>query len=164
MKIGIIYATKHGCTEKCAYKLKQDLSGEIELINLKNNPNPRIEEYDTVLIGGSIHAGRVQKSIQKFCKIHLDLLLRKKIGLFICCMEKDEKAEEQLKNAFPQELREHAKTRGCFGGAFDFDKMNFVERAIIKKVANIDQSVSSISEESIRKFVSEIQSSISKKS
>ena len=157
MRIGIFYATKHGCTEKCVHKLKQDMSGEIELINLKNKATARIEKYDTVLIGGSIHAGRVQRSIQKFCNIHLGSLLRKKIGLFICCMESGAKAEEQLKNAFPQELLNHAKAKGCFGGAFDFDKMNFIEKVIIKKVASIDQSVSKISEESIQKFITEIQ-------
>jgi menaquinone-dependent protoporphyrinogen oxidase len=157
MKIGIFYATTHGCTEKCALKLKAGLSGEIELFNIKKNPKIQIESYDTILIGGSIHAGRIQKSVQKFCTKHLDLLLRKKIGLFICCMEKGEKAEEQLKNAFPQELLNHAKIRGCFGGAFDFEKMNFIEKAIIKKVANIDQSISNISEESIQKFITEIQ-------
>ncbi len=156
MKIGIFYATKHGCTEKCALKLKAGLSGEIESFNIKKYPKTQIDKYDIILIGGSIHAGRIQKSIQKFCKNHLDILLKKKIGLFICCMEKGEKAEEQFKNAFPQKLQDHAKAKGSFGGAFDFDKMNFVEKTIIKKVAKIDQSISKISEESIQKFIKEI--------
>jgi menaquinone-dependent protoporphyrinogen oxidase len=157
MKTLIVYATKHGCTEKCAYRLKENLSGEIELANLKNKPKHRIEEYDTVLIGGSIHAGRIQKSVPKFCKTHLGSLLKKKIGLFICCMEKGEKAEEQFGKAFPKELQDHAKAKGCFGGALDFDKMNFIEKAILKKVANIEKSISDISEKSIQKFISEIR-------
>jgi menaquinone-dependent protoporphyrinogen oxidase len=157
MKIGIFYATKHGCTEKCALKLKAGLPGEIELFNLKTIPKTQIDKYDTVIVGGSIHAGRIQKSVQKFCAKYLDLLLKKKIGLYICCMEKGEKAEEQLKNGFHPELLNHAKAKGCFGGAFDFDRMNFVEKAIIKKVAKIDQSISTISEESIQKFIIKIQ-------
>ena len=157
MKIGIIYATTHGCTEKCVLKVKTGLSEEIESFNIKKNPKPQIDGYDTILIGGSIHAGRIQNSIQKFCKKHLDALLKKKIGLFICCMEKGKKAEEQLINAFPLELLDHAKAKGYFGGAFDFDRMNFIEKAIIKKVANIDQSISNISEESIQNFITEIQ-------
>jgi menaquinone-dependent protoporphyrinogen oxidase len=157
MKTGIFYATTHGCTEKCALKLQAGLSGEIKIFNIKKNPKLQIDTYDTILIGGSIHAGRIQKSIQKFCEKHLNVLLKKKIGLFVCCMEKGEKAEEQLKNSFPPELLDHAKAKGCFGGAFDFDKMNFIEKAIIKKVANIDHSISSISEESIQKFIKDIR-------
>ena len=114
-------------------------------------------KYDTIIIGGSIHAGMVQKSIQKFCKNHIELLLKKKIGLFLCCMEKGEKADEQFRNAFPKELQDHAQAKGCFGGAFDFDRMNIIEKAIIKKVVNIDQSISTLSAESIQKFIKEIQ-------
>ena len=157
MKTLIIYATKHGCTEQCAQKLKAGLSGESELLNIKGNLKKKIESFDTIIIGGSIHAGMVQRSIQKFCNNHLESLLKKKVGLFLCCMEKGEKADEQFRNAFPKELQNHAKAKGCFGGAFDFDRMNFIEKAIIKKVANIDQSISTISEESIQKFIKEIQ-------
>lgn len=157
MKTGIIYATKHGCTEKCALKIKSEMPGETELFNMKTRPKLQIDKYDNIIIGGSIHAGMVQRSIQKFCKNLLESLLNKKIGLFLCCMEKGEKAEEQFENAFPKELRDHAKAKGCFGGAFNFDKMNFIEKAIIKKVGKIDHNISTVSEESIQKFISEIK-------
>jgi menaquinone-dependent protoporphyrinogen oxidase len=157
MKTAIIYATKHGCTEKCALTLKSELSGETELFNIKTKPKFQFDKYDTILIGGSIHAGTIQRSIQKFCRNHLKPLLRKKIGLFLCCMEKGEKAEEQFQNAFPEQLRDHAKAKGCFGGAFNFDKMNFIEKAIIKKVGKIDHNISTVSEESMQQFIKEIQ-------
>ena len=157
MKTGIVYATQHGCTEECALKLKAGLSGEVALFNIKKKQKIQFDAYDTIIIGGSIHAGMVQKSIQKFSKKHLNELSRKRIGLFLCCMEKGEKAEEQFNNAFPQKLRNHAKAKSCFGGAFNFDKMNFIEKAIIKKVANVEESISSVSYESIKKFIKEIQ-------
>lgn len=157
MKTGIIYATRHGCTEKCAFKLHSELSGETEVFNIKTKPKLQLDGYDSIIIGGSIHAGRIQKSIQKFCQNHLESLLKKKIGLFLCCMEKDKKAEEQFRNAFPKELQDHAKAKGCFGGAFNFDKMNFIEKAIIKKVGKIDHNISTVSEESIQQFIKEIQ-------
>ncbi|MDY6801220.1 MAG: hypothetical protein SVU94_08360 [Bacteroidota bacterium] len=45
-------------------------------------------------------------------------------------MEEGEKAREQFKNAYPESLRSKA-IDGHFGGEFNFDKMNFFEKAII---------------------------------
>lgn len=148
----IVYATTHGCTENCALKLKEGLAGETTLINLKKQ-SPDLDAFDTVVIGGSIHAGKIQKRVRKFCDTHLDSLLTRKIGLYICCMEEGERAAEQLEDAFPDALKVYATARGLFGGAFDFDRMNAVEKAIIKKVAGVDSSVSKVSEESIRAFI-----------
>jgi menaquinone-dependent protoporphyrinogen oxidase len=44
----------------------------------------------------------------------------------------------------------------CFaGGEFLFEKMNFFERAVIKRIAKTDKSVSSIKEDEIVRFVTE---------
>lgn len=50
-------------------------------------------------------------------------------------MEEGEVAQKQLQNAFPDELLNIAKATACFGGEFNFEKMNFFERLIVKKVA-----------------------------
>jgi menaquinone-dependent protoporphyrinogen oxidase len=157
MKILIVYATKHGCTETCAEKLKVMLPDGADLFNLKLKQNTPLDPYGTVLIGGSIHAGRIQPSVRKFCESNGAALLQKKIGLFLCCMEEGEKAKTQFESVFPAELRDHASAEGLFGGAFNFEKMNWVERAIIKKIAKTDQSVSKIDEGKISRFVSDLR-------
>jgi menaquinone-dependent protoporphyrinogen oxidase len=156
MKILIVYATKHGCTEKCVNKLKNRLTGEIELLNLKKSAKIDLNNYETVIIGGSIHAGQIQKSVKRFCLNYLNLLKEKKIGIFICCMEEGEKAADQFNRAFPEELIKQASATGIFGGEFNFEKMNFIERFIVRKIAKVDKSVSKIYEENITKFVSQI--------
>ena len=35
MKSVIIYTTTHGCTEKCAVKLQQQLGGNVKHVNIK---------------------------------------------------------------------------------------------------------------------------------
>ena len=152
----ILFATKHGCTEKCANRLKENLKGQTDLSNLKHKPKVQLDRYDTIVIGGSIHAGRIQKSVQTFCRKHLNTLLEKRIGLFICCMEEGDTAQKQFEKAFPDELREHAVATGIFGGEFSFEKMNPLERSIIKRIAKIDKSISKISEEAINTFISEM--------
>lgn len=148
----IVYTTTHGCTEKCATKLQQQLNGNTELINLKKSKPDSLNNYETIIIGGSIHAGQIQKKIKKFCQENFDILKKKKLGIFLCCMYEGEIAQKQLQDAFPKELIEHATATGIFGGEFNFEKMNFVEKVIVKKVAKVDKSVSKIDEKSINEF------------
>ncbi|WP_346862262.1 flavodoxin domain-containing protein [uncultured Draconibacterium sp.] len=152
MKTLIAYSTTHGCTEKTANELKSFLGGSVQLVNLKQNPQLKISDYDKIIIGGSIHAGRVQKSVKDFCAKNLNELQEKELGLFICCMEEGEKARTQLFNAFPEELHQKAKAEAYFGGEFSFEKMNFFQKMIVKKVAKIEHSTSKIDHEAIRTF------------
>lgn len=152
MKTIVIYATSHGCTRKAVDELAQKLSGEISTVNLNENPSPTVNEFDRVIIGGSIHAGQIQKKVRHFCETRLDALSSKEIGLFICCMYEPEVAREELQNAFPEELHQMAKTEAIFGGEFNFEKMNFVEKMLVRKIAHVNESVSNIDHEAIDRF------------
>lgn len=153
VKVLIIYMTHHGCAEKVAKMLKDRLGEGAETVNLKKSGPIRLVNYDTVIIGGSIHAGQVQRKLKKFCEKNLEILVRKNLGLFICCMEEGEKAREQFDAAFGEDLRGHATVQGMFGGEFDFSRMNFLEKKVIRKVADITESVSKIDEDRIDLFV-----------
>jgi menaquinone-dependent protoporphyrinogen oxidase len=161
METLIIYASKHGCAEKCSKLLKERLLGGVVIVNIMKETIPDVTLFNSVIIGGSIYAGTVQKEIREFCSKNLDILKKKKIGLFICCMNKDS-AEMQLNNAFPKELLDSAAAKGSFGGEFNFTKMNVIERFIVKMISKADKSlpaadgkkdISTISEESIKSFV-----------
>lgn len=95
----------------------------------------------------------IQRKLKKFCEKNEESLLNKKLGLFLCCMEEGEKAQKQFENAFPEKLRGYATAKGFFGGAFRLDRMNAIEKAIIKKVAQVESDVSKISEKNISNFV-----------
>ncbi|MCX6567119.1 MAG: flavodoxin domain-containing protein [Candidatus Aminicenantes bacterium] len=151
MKTLIVYATTHGCTRKYAEILASLLPGAI-LSELKTDPSPGLDAYDTVVVGGSIHAGMIQKSVRVFCEKNRDVLRQKKLGLFVSCMEEGEKARQQLEKAFPADLISGAAAVAHFGGAFDFDKMNFLERTIVRKVAKVSASVSKFDEAAVRDF------------
>lgn len=148
----IVYATKYGCTERCAEVLAGKLSGRVDLCNLKKGRLPELEQYDKVIIGGSIYIGGIQKEVKEFCSKNLSILKDKKIGLFICGMQKDDAIETELNTAFPQELLSAAVSREYFGGEFIFKKMNFLDRLIVKKVSKIDKDTSNIMDENINKL------------
>lgn len=152
MKTLITYCTTHGCTEKTATELKQFLGGEVVLVNLKKEPVPDLSSFDRIIVGGSIHAGQIQKKVKEFCNEHEETLKNKELGLFICCMEEGEKAEIQLNDAFSAALLQSAKATACLGGEFNFNKMNFFQKLIVKKVAKVENSVSHLNHDAIKRF------------
>lgn len=137
MKTLIAYASKHGAAAKCAEMLKQKITGNTELIDLKQINEIDLSQYDNVIIGGSIYAGTIQKQVTAFCKQNLEELKQKKIGLFISCMNENE-PEKQLNQVFPQDLLNKACVKKSCGGAFNFKDMNFMEKMIIKMVTKAE--------------------------
>ena len=159
MKTLIIYASSHGCAEKSAQKLADLLGDDTEVSEVRNLTRIDLEDYQRVIIGGSIHAGRIQTKIKTFCQRYLNQLLEKQIGLFICHMEEDkDKAMKELTDNFPAVLVEHSTANGLFGGEFNFDKMNFLEKFIIKKVAKVTESMSTYKEAKVSEFAEKIKS------
>lgn len=151
----VAYATKYGCTQKCAQELSKRLKDNVELVNLKEKSNVDLSKYDRVIIGGSIYIGKVQKEVTDFCSSNLDELLKKEIGLFICGMDMN-MLEKQTNEIFPEELLKIAKTVKHFGGEFTFKKMNFMEKFIIKKITKVTSDKSNINYDNINKFAMDI--------
>jgi menaquinone-dependent protoporphyrinogen oxidase len=156
MKSLIVYCSSHGTTEKAARLLKEQLDGVVTIVDLKRDTVPDLTSYEAVVIGGSIHAGNIQRKVKQFILQHQNDLLTKRIGLFLCCMYEGEKAKEQFELAFPKELRERSLSNGLFGGEFIFTKMNFLERQIVKKVVGIKDDQSTFNEQNIKEFVQQL--------
>lgn len=152
MKTLLVYESTHGCTEKCSRRLSELLDIKPDIIRLRRSGRISLRHYSTVIIGGSIHAGMMQSRVRNFCADYGHLLMHKKIGLFICCMEEGCRAEEQFNNAFPRELSDRAIAKGLFGGEFDFERMNFFQKTIVRKLKGIYESVSHIRDEEITRF------------
>lgn len=151
MKTLIVYGTKHGCTEKCSKLLKDKLTGEVVTINIEVDTVPDITSFDNIIIGGSIYAGKIQNKINEFCDKNLNALKEKKIGLFICGMQKDN-VTDQINNSFPEDLLTHAVAKESFGGELILKMMNPLEKLIIRLVSKTKKDISDISLENITIF------------
>jgi menaquinone-dependent protoporphyrinogen oxidase len=152
MKTLIAYASKYGCTEKCAHLLEKDLNGDVTMLNLKKNSSPNLDSYDTIIIGGSIYISKIQKEVTEFCNKYLNELKQKNIGLFICGMQEKEIIDAEINSNYPPELLDKAIVKTSFGGEFIIEKMNFLEKTIVKKIAKTNTSKSEIDEDAIRYF------------
>jgi len=57
-----------------------------------------------------------------------------------------------LEACFPEKLSNNALAIDIFGGEYNFDKMNFIEKTIIKKIANTSENQEVLHIEKIEKF------------
>lgn len=153
MKSIITYATKYGSTEEVAKRIKAELDEGTQLCNILTETVPPLDGYDTVILGGSIYMGRVQKQITEYCNSHLQELLKKNVGLFLCAgTPKEEDQQKELQMNFSETLLQHAAAKGVLGYAFSFEKMKFMDRFITKKIKGDSNSVAEYSDERISQF------------
>jgi len=120
-------------------------------------PATKLEEYDNIILGGSIYISKIQKKLSTFILSNLTLLLKKRIGLFICAGEKDEAlVGKELIFAFPPTLYDHAIVKEVFGFELDMNKLNFFEKFIMSKVKGVKTSIHELSEAKIDAFAKNI--------
>jgi len=158
MKTAIIYASKHGTTEKVANRLALKLRTDghhVELFNLRSTISPDLDNYERIIIGGSIYGGKIQKGLVNFCENNKEKLTEGSLGLFICCMLKD-KAQEEFDNAFCEDLRCHSSANGIMGGEFVFENMNFLERFIVKRMTQMTSSEYDLDTRAISQFLKDL--------
>jgi menaquinone-dependent protoporphyrinogen oxidase len=156
MKNLIIFTTKYGSVEKCSKLLKEKLNGETTIVNLKKDPVPNLQDFDNIILGGSIYIGKIQKKLTKFMDNNLDALLQKRVALFICGGEQGEKLNTELKDAFPEKLYDHAISKEIFGNEVNFDKMNFIDKLALRFAKHVTESSSNLSEEHIAKLATAV--------
>jgi menaquinone-dependent protoporphyrinogen oxidase len=158
MSTAIIYCTKHGTAARIALMMKEKLSDESTVINLKKEKDFSISQYDKIVLGGSVYAGRMSGKLKKFAKKYQNELLGKKLALFAVCMDKSDTRGQYLDKNLPAELVQ-AAIAICFPGAeFYFEKMNFLEKSIIRKITGFTENVSQIDEAAIDEFCRKIES------
>ena len=139
MKTLIAYSTTLGCTEQCASKLKEDLGEGVEMVRISSRRRYNLQKYSTIIVGGSIHEGMIQRSVYKFCESNLEILLHKQVGLFVCCMDPEADEKELIKRTFPKPLVEHALASGFFGGELNIKKMNLLQKIMTRKAARLQK-------------------------
>jgi len=153
----VIYMSRHGTTAKVAAEVKEKLGSEkTTLVDLEKDQVPSLDEFDTIVIGGSVHAGTIQQELMTFCIRHKTELLKKRLGLFMCFMNND-LSDLEFEDSFPIDLRRHATAKGFVGGEFLIEKMTGLEKASVKEVKGIDDSVYRLDKKAIQKFIEDIK-------
>lgn len=133
MKTVILYSSKKGFTKKCAEYLHKEIS-DSDIFTLEEK-NIDYNQYDKILLGAPIYFGGISKEVLAFITEHKDILLKKKLGMFYSGMNKDE-FDKTVKQCLPSDIYYHSTVVRA-GGAYYFEKLNFLQRLIVKKVAKV---------------------------
>lgn len=157
MKTLIVYSSRYGCTADCAKYLSTKLSGETTLLDINNAANPiELDSFDTVIIGSSVYVGKVAKKLRTFCQDNLATLIRKKIGIFLCCAQ-PEQADEFLAANLPAALLDNAGSIKVFGSEIRQESIGFIDKILLKAATNGDFSSLQISNERMDEFIQKIE-------
>ncbi len=159
MKTVIIYASKYGSTKHSAEILAKYLSNKPTLINISEAENLNIvdlTDFDCIVLGSPIYAGKPLRAMQDFYAANKEILIQKKLGLFINCINSDKTTiKMQLQNAYPSELRNHAVALSSFGGVLDPSKLTMAEKTILK-IINKPSRKDTLDETTIIKFAKDL--------
>ena len=131
MNILIVYATKSGTTKDCALELGKYFSSHTVTYADLAKEQPKIGEYDVVIVGSYIRRGKIARSVSAYLKEHRTELLERRFGLYLCCGSSDN-ALEYFKSNFDRELWEKADSAMTFGGEARVDRQKGMDKLIMK--------------------------------
>jgi len=153
MRTLIVYASKYGCTADCAAYLQGRMSGDVTVHDInKGAVDPA--GFDVVMIGGSVYVSKVAKKLREFCENNLDVLLKKRVGIFLCCALL-EQVDEFFAGNFPAALLGQA-VKKVFGSEARLEGMKFFDKVLIKAVTKGDFSKFKVSHEVMHEFLQEM--------
>ena len=141
MQVLVTYATKYGATAKIAEKIGEvlrqaGLSTDVLPVAQVSDLTP----YTAVILGSAVYIGQWRKEAVKFLEANEHMLAQRDVWLFSSGPTGEGDPVELLKGwRFPEgqqaitdRLQPHDIT--VFHGVLDIDKLNFMEKWVIKNV------------------------------
>ena len=155
MKTLIVYESKKGYTKSCAEQIAGELGKTTVIVSAKMAYKEALDQYDLIIIGSAVYAGKVPSRIRRFCKVKEDELLNRPLALFMCGTGEEFKDSYYEKN-YPQSLLEHALEKGWFGGLIVLNQHRGITKMVLSSILKGKQELHVEKRENISGFVSSI--------
>lgn len=152
----IVYTSRYGSTKVSVQNLAASIHGTVDMVDLGREKVPELGQYQVIIVGGPVLAGRVHLKIRAFVKNHATELSSRKVGLFVSALARYERAMEYLAGSFPAQLRSQAFATETFGGKLDLDRVNPVHRIMLKRFAGIKWSRNHINPAGIERMAAAV--------
>ncbi|MBA2662721.1 MAG: menaquinone-dependent protoporphyrinogen IX dehydrogenase [Bradymonadaceae bacterium] len=143
-QIAIVYGTTEGQTRKISEHIANTLDErncEVVILSAKELPdNFAVDDFDAVIVGASIHAGKYQKEVVEFVGRHHEQLQNRPSAFFSVSLSEagdDEQAKVQIHgfiDKFMERTGWHPLLVASFGGALPYTKYGFMKRMIMKSI------------------------------
>ena len=140
-RILVVFHTTEGQTEKIANRIAAVLQGDGASVDLHTADSaPAPDGYDSVVVGGSIHAGRYGSALTDYIKANAAALNAMPAGLFQVSLTSANPDEQHTKAAhgMMQKLLDDTgfdpDVVGMFAGAVVYTKYGWIKRRIMKAI------------------------------
>lgn len=143
MKILLIYKSKIGFTEKYAKWICEEI--ECDVVNISNIQNVNFKNYDIVIYGSRIHAGRID-GLERIKKLNLG----NKLIIFVtgATLKENNSIQEVWKNNL-SEVELKTIKHFYIPAGLNYEKMGFLDKTIMKMASIMLEKKKDKSEEDI---------------
>lgn len=140
-KVLVAYASKHGATAEIAEKISQVLrEAGLQTTVMPVGQIDDLASFQAVIVGSAVYIGQWQKSAVKFLQGNQKQLAQRPVWLFSSGPTgRQAPPKSQASWLLPESLqpiasRIHPQDIAVFQGALDPEKLNFIEKTLIRKV------------------------------
>jgi menaquinone-dependent protoporphyrinogen oxidase len=138
-----VYGTTEGQTRKIALYLKGILQDEGHIVSIADATTdpPSPEDYDSVLIGGSVHMHKYQSAVAHYIRRYARELNKIPGAFFSVCLAVASGLEEEKKEAkkITGDFLEHVGWKPSMivqiAGALKYTEYDFFKRLVMKMIA-----------------------------
>ena len=137
MSILVVYASTHGHTAEIAARVSEAL-GDGDLRDVASAHGLELSDYDTVIIGASIHVGHHQKELVEWCERRADVLNAMPSAFFSVCLTAADDSEESREATAAYLADFKARTgwtprlQATFAGALQYREYDFATRLLMR--------------------------------
>jgi len=141
VQVLVVYATKYGGTAEIAQRIGQVLrEAGLRTDVLPTDRVSDLSTYEAVVLGSAVYIGRWRKEAVRFLKTNEKVLAERQVWLFSSGPTGEGDPLELLKGWRLPEAQQAIADRiqprdiAVFHGVVDVDKLNFIERLMIRNV------------------------------
>ena len=145
MHILVLYGSLEGQTEKISQRIAEvirDRGQQATALSAKHLPADfSLDNYNAIIIGGSIHMSKYPSFVKTFINNHRDRLNELASAFFTVCMainsqeEKSRQQAEQYAEQFLAQTGWQPRLKTIFAGAVKYTQYNFFTRYIMKMIS-----------------------------
>jgi menaquinone-dependent protoporphyrinogen oxidase len=138
----IAYVSKSGATEEAARKIAEILRSkfqlEVDLVDLKEQNSPNLEQYQNIVTGGGVRGGRVYGKTLKFLENNLS---GKKVAFFVSSSwagtpgSYENARTKFVENTLTKYPKINAVSTEAFGGRIRYLRRTMLDNTDLAKVA-----------------------------
>jgi len=139
VKTLILYSSVDGQTVKIIDRIKQQIVGEVEVIDIDQQADIDLSQYGKVLIGASIRYGNLRKNIINYVNTHKTALDKVPNAFFLVCLtaRKPEKAlpsNNTYMLKFDRLSEWQPQLKAVFAGALLYSRYNWWQTGLIQLI------------------------------